>query len=316
MAAVFHQFGDLPWELRDQIWNLAVRPACPGVHVFKLYNHKEAEDLEKMRHMVLDKDDAHVAHQLIIPDSDESDISTYLIDGGLWTACKESRHVMERRFIPNQKPEYKQLRLEEDASATGYFIGHHGVPHYFTVLPHHDLFLFQVRDLAIIDWGQIDAQIPLGSSVRGYQGRLNIAVEYKPEWGLQLGKAFPDYEDLDIYQTFLRMAMDTTASYTIWLVDHNLRRKPEIPGSRREDPMAFSAGGQRLVEVEGLHQDQWGYVKEVEVEENKPYSYMRSNSDSMAFVELVNIAAMNYWDSFETSDSLPCPIGLLGWDSH
>lgn len=107
MATSFHQFGDLPWELRDQIWNLAVRPACPGIQIFKLYNREDTGALEKMRIMVLDEDyaDAHHDHQLIIPGSDESNISTYLIDGGLWTACKESRRVMERRFTPNRKPE-------------------------------------------------------------------------------------------------------------------------------------------------------------------------------------------------------------------
>ncbi|RMJ17079.1 hypothetical protein BHE90_004625 [Fusarium euwallaceae] len=310
MAATFHQFGDLPFELRDQIWNLAVRPACPGTHVFKLSNREEAGALDKMRQMVLDEDHAYADHQLIIPDSNESNISTYLIDGGLWTACKESRRVMERRFSPVQKPEHRKLRLEEDASATGYFVGHHGVPHYFTVLPHRDLFLFQVQDPTILNWNHIGFEIPLGSSVRGYQGRLNIAIEYKSEWGLQVGKVYPHHEDLDLVYAFIRMAIDTTTSYNIWLVDHNLRRKCDISASERDEPVSFSARGQRLVEVQLHHQDQWEYVKKVEVEEGDS-----GNSDSMEFVRAVDMAAINHWQCYESFNYPPCPIGLLGWDS-
>jgi hypothetical protein len=34
----FHQFSDLPKELRDEIWDTAIRDDGPGVHFFSVYD--------------------------------------------------------------------------------------------------------------------------------------------------------------------------------------------------------------------------------------------------------------------------------------
>ncbi|KAK3364205.1 hypothetical protein B0T25DRAFT_529562 [Lasiosphaeria hispida] len=49
MPDTFHSFPLLPRELREMIWELAVRPAVPGAHIFstycQLFNYTEPEGI-------------------------------------------------------------------------------------------------------------------------------------------------------------------------------------------------------------------------------------------------------------------------------
>ncbi|KAK3354894.1 hypothetical protein B0H65DRAFT_450038 [Neurospora tetraspora] len=103
----FHPFPKLPWELRHDIWDLVVRPLDrPGAHIFCI-EERELDDSEAK--------ECDVVCGPIPSESGESNLhirvpaatmssgpagnpSMYMIDGGLWTACKESRAVMEKVF--------------------------------------------------------------------------------------------------------------------------------------------------------------------------------------------------------------------------
>lgn len=103
----FYPFSKLPWELRHDIWDLVVRPLDrPGVHIFCV-EERELDDSEAT--------ECDVVCPPILLESGESNLhirvpaatmssgpagnpSTYMLDGGLWAACKESRAVMEKAF--------------------------------------------------------------------------------------------------------------------------------------------------------------------------------------------------------------------------
>lgn len=109
MATEFHLFPFLPWELRDQIWKLAIRPDLPGAHIFRVSDadaHETSDDNDSYRcaksllaaPQCLPKSvDFTPAAQAAAPISwTLNNPSTYLIDSGLWTACKESRLATEQ----------------------------------------------------------------------------------------------------------------------------------------------------------------------------------------------------------------------------
>ncbi|SPJ85375.1 uncharacterized protein FTOL_11156 [Fusarium torulosum] len=169
--STFHQFSDLPRELRDTIWSFAIRDDNPGVHIFGDFDNKKR----------------HYFNSLDENRSDEN-VSTYLIDGGLWTACKESRLIMERHFRQSEWP--KELQCDKyygsltkghfNMPATGYFQG--GELHCLKVFPHKDLFVLQLDDIARYGWCPGDLKSPLGKNLRGYKGVRHLAIEYRPEW--------------------------------------------------------------------------------------------------------------------------------------
>ncbi|KAK3496772.1 uncharacterized protein B0T23DRAFT_372643 [Neurospora hispaniola] len=103
----FHPFPKLPWELRYDIWDLVIRPLDrPGVHIFCIEERKLEDSEPKECDVIcgpipLESGDSNL--HISVPAATMSsgpagNVSTYMIDGGLWTACKESRAVMERVF--------------------------------------------------------------------------------------------------------------------------------------------------------------------------------------------------------------------------
>ena len=111
----FHPFPKLPWELRHNIWELAVRPLDrPGAHIFCIEERK-VEGFEEWKVEGFEAKEGDVVYGPItlepgkfnlhitvpattISSGPAGNPSTYMIDGGLWTACKESRAVMEKVF--------------------------------------------------------------------------------------------------------------------------------------------------------------------------------------------------------------------------
>ncbi|RSL88990.1 hypothetical protein CEP52_015026 [Fusarium oligoseptatum] len=236
MDNTFHYFTELPSELRDQIWNLAIRPARPGVQIFKLYSPETKRSVGNVMDVVFNYYSIYNNYRIAIPDCDDKNQSTYLIDGALWNTCKESRRVMEQKFKSTrgsrEMVSHMREQREQDAPIIGYFKNYAGDTCYFTL-----------QDPAMIDWERLDMEIPLGSSTWGFQGRRNIALEYKTEWGLQLGKGIDELFNVTIIRKIVRMAIDSEGFFAIWLVDYNLRRKRSVAAStpNGEKPQTFYA---------------------------------------------------------------------------
>ncbi|KAM6530213.1 hypothetical protein FALCPG4_008338 [Fusarium falciforme] len=199
MATTFDRFSDLPRELRDEIRRFAIRTTRPGVHIFRLYNdfkddHAGARDSLSSARFFTGQCLAEPSWDRYFhstnTDCGDRNVSTYLIDGGLWTACKESRLLMEKRF---RNSEWGYLRKQQGTGrpleriwklwflpATGYFTSLGSASHYFTVIPCRDLFVLRPDLLGNTDGDWVDLKLPEGLTERV----RHIAIEYNPEWGI------------------------------------------------------------------------------------------------------------------------------------
>ncbi|KAI8665161.1 hypothetical protein LRP88_12805 [Fusarium phalaenopsidis] len=295
MLGTFHLFPQLPWELRELIWGFAVRPRKPGVHIFGTdYGTNKADEditlcvdyarpfLASGRGIQLTSPTPRplpptgAMHE---PSWTKNNPSSYLIDGGLWTACKESRVVMEQEyefkrwcaFTNGRKKDYSfNIRLydfpgdslpdEKRMSAIGYFLDN-GSPHYFTVLPEMDMFFLPAdgRELNLMKWYSLQYAHGLWSPNVGPAGPKHVAIEFNPEWCARIETDERDEEGLaKILDEFATASILSSQIGTIWIVDYSLKRRggnfEMRPRERRRK--IFEGAGRRFVEVAaGWHQD-------------------------------------------------------------
>ncbi|KAF4464125.1 hypothetical protein FALBO_9038 [Fusarium albosuccineum] len=329
MNDIFHHFGDLPKELRDEIWNLAVRPDRPGAHIFKLYDKRNETVHEKKR---VNSSYCNLAtYRLAAPSCKKhaevgkicesgnttqsrrgNNMSTYIIDGGLWTACKESRETMKRRFKPQQQNQ-TQTGFEPLAEryedfpfvpATSFFPGGDGGNDwFFTVVPHRDLFVLQHPDLSL-EWERLGACLPFRTTINGYRGMDNLAFEYNPEWGVETEDGD---EAFDILLRVVNAALDLYPSIKIWFLDHNLRRERGAPTEdQSEEGAIFYASDRRFREVNHATKG-WRYI------DQRP-----ERTTSLGFIYKLEDLIQDEWDWWEYHEGSfvqTCEVGLLGWES-
>ncbi|KAH7023856.1 hypothetical protein EDB80DRAFT_871259 [Ilyonectria destructans] len=282
MFGTFHRFSELPLELREEIWKLTIRPDRPGVHAFSIYSSKEDEDaIDEMNDARLpaaySPDLRLAAPQLALrsvdnPSSKRNDTtaswtvnnpSTYLIDGGLWTACKESRFIMERHFCTKKwdairKHSFQSFRdaqRQESVPAMGCFHEKDASDHYFTVFPNKDLFYLQPYNLNTLDWGRISHDISIASMWNGFGGLKHVALEFNPNWALELEKDRPFFIELEFMTNLTDAAIDGTAwggLDTLWFIDFGMKRKAHVPTkaeTERPPRKVFYQNKCRFVEV-------------------------------------------------------------------
>ncbi|KAF5006730.1 hypothetical protein FDECE_6907 [Fusarium decemcellulare] len=330
MAVTFHRFGYLPKELRDHIWSLAIRPAYPGVHIYRLYDaNKENKDGTPLayyryrlaapsckRPAAVDEACESSDH---IPSWRDNNISTYLIDAGLWTACQESRWAMARNFKVAQwhksLGEYDPLHTgrpgELNMATLAYVPGaNHEGNLFLATLPHHDLFVLQHPSL-LVEWRTVRHDLLCGYLL-GCDGKLNLGFEYDSKWGVEIEKA-KGFSGI-IYNIVNAVYFLTFSVGKIWLVDYNLRRKHDAPAE--EEGMTFYASDRRLTEVEcdweATSLKDWEYVQEV------PGG--SKDASSIYFIMELKTAIYRRWYSWRNNaaqfdNELTCEVGLLGWDN-
>ncbi|KAJ4266130.1 hypothetical protein NW762_004110 [Fusarium torreyae] len=113
----FHIFSELPPELRLMVWEAALRPSDAtrgALHHFYIWNHKnhslptpeKPPGLAILNYSHIDNIPAECQitavpfcqHAHRTPLGREGTCSAYFWDCGMWAACQESRHVIDRRF--------------------------------------------------------------------------------------------------------------------------------------------------------------------------------------------------------------------------
>lgn len=168
--SIFHLFPRLPGELRNLIWDNAVRNTnLPGVHFFS-----EGKPLLPHQHFLgyhlnreaycanLGMSQTPLSVSNRPPSWIEGNKSSYLIDAGMWTACKESRAVMKRRY--------------EKASSKVGFVDRGSEIQCLAILPRIDLAFF--TSLSFLSF-LASARIPSS----GIHCSTNFATKYDPAWG-------------------------------------------------------------------------------------------------------------------------------------
>ncbi|KAK3934570.1 hypothetical protein QBC46DRAFT_324884 [Diplogelasinospora grovesii] len=284
MPDTFHFFPLLPLELREAIWTFAVRPPRPGAHIFRVYSEEEAETMD--RQYETDSEgrirpfpavaapqclprDAHftLSARASAPVSWTShNSSAYLIDSGLWTACKESRLVIERVF---RCEEWLALRKERNKSSglRMYLecgIGTEDLPehedyekaakklfgcpfhmpatylardgssaHYLTIFPGTDLIVLQLEphDMGNISWDSLNdnGAIPALRAAISWRielGTVQYALELDPSWNKK-AQCYSN-SDNDLLCDIVRAARSEEFS-KLWLINYQIKRKHYVP---------------------------------------------------------------------------------------
>ncbi|GJC93237.1 Methyltransferase domain-containing protein [Colletotrichum higginsianum IMI 349063] len=199
----------------------------------------------------------HQLHVLSAPLSDDDALpaswnhnkSTYTIDCALWTACKESRAAMHRRYNIHhwtnlcdhaRRPlldDSSHLRIRhqdyEDLPAT-FPVRDKDNWQYITVLPRRDLIIVQVLDVA--DFTSLEHHDLFSSMHHGFVSFADIAVEFDPSWSCEElhqynhewinGSLRSNWDDYDrarwatYYQ--LLLAMKEMRNTRLWMMDRRL----------------------------------------------------------------------------------------------
>ncbi|EXL90166.1 hypothetical protein FOIG_16567 [Fusarium odoratissimum NRRL 54006] len=118
MLDSFHCFRNLPVELQIEIWSSAARPAKAGVQIFSLSSGHRSQPHEDGAPEVPWADSYYLTapkwafgpqssrfngFDEITASWTKNNFSTYLIDSGLWSACRQSHRVM-RDILGPTKP--------------------------------------------------------------------------------------------------------------------------------------------------------------------------------------------------------------------
>ncbi|VUC24644.1 unnamed protein product [Clonostachys rosea] len=123
--ASFHLFPDLPYEIRLQIWQQAIRPStkrCSGIQHFSILcgnvqssnTTSKPEVIPSSRGTPTPRDKQTI--YAAIPRVDaaaQANRSAYMWDAGLWTACWESRQIILRHWEMKKWSEKRQSFLSE-----------------------------------------------------------------------------------------------------------------------------------------------------------------------------------------------------------
>ncbi|KAF3803933.1 hypothetical protein GCG54_00008436 [Colletotrichum gloeosporioides] len=261
----FTPFSDLCPELRAMIWDFATRPhGIRGVQHFSIF-HRNSVPTNFEGHIApmieINQIEVVVAPSTIdsTTGSSYNNNSTYTIDSGLWTACRESRAAMFRRYRPDewtdfyefQKKKYSPDR-EPDRSVVHLSSTYHDMPatfemnhgeksQFFTVLPATDLIFIHLTSLRQRIW-DLSKQLPFASWRLGFGGMCHIALEFDPSWSIaELEQYQQEWEggqpELSVerwkeYDMLVQTSRNVPARgnlKTLWLVDRRLRREHLAP---------------------------------------------------------------------------------------
>jgi hypothetical protein len=250
-SRTFHLFPLLPKELRDAIWDFAIRPEGPSAHFFTVFeSSNDAEwsllSQHAMRHPLAERCCLAAPHARSDTSDDNQEKqfswvrgnrSAYLIDSGLWTACTESRDAMERRFklaecdiksaaMPLERPAKNLLNLP--------------VTELFQVTPNGewrrcltradtDLFLLRPFNSDTVEWECVRTPMPIFDRADHFYAS-HIALDYDPEW-LTDGNYLDYWSDWVSPKSIgcaIRAATDQLHwAKKLWFVDYRIRRRPD-----------------------------------------------------------------------------------------
>ncbi|KAK6215073.1 hypothetical protein QIS74_08092 [Colletotrichum tabaci] len=263
----FHGFPLLPGEVRNQIWDLAVRPAhFRGVHYFSILELELQEASETFASQLIWGDAYNSLGATWLTDDGLSSLgrapsnpSTYAIDWGLWTACKESRSFMCHRygvakwadFLRRQQEkeerdqQQKELRREkpgsEEIPAT-FALKNEDFFHSLALFPRYDLIALQLNGNYWL-FGMALRRLALRPRILDLTDIYHIAIEFDPSWSVNELEQYQrevegeiegeeDRLDPKLYDTYDNLVdirrRGILKKTTLWFIDNSLRCKAAV----------------------------------------------------------------------------------------
>lgn len=260
----FHPFTSLPYELRFNIWELAVRPThnTGGLHQFVVLDSEDmkgpTQDLTILGRESRFDPGAYIAAVARLSGAyDNGNRSAYLWDAGLWTACKESREVIT-----------KYSKQKDWSGTPSVMVAVQDGQHWHVMVhPCRDLFCFTPKSWSSeIQWSHIFDYLPFSSRWRGSDNIDNIAVEFDPSWNIDLPEQIYELLDESTARGCVARAVNARAKEhvecTIWLIDRGANRSPNK--ARKFPPHIFYDCDRKYIETEQneiLHDTEEEYTK-------------------------------------------------------
>ena len=268
-SRTFHPFARLPKELSDLIWAFSIRPERPNAHFFTIFNSGSDTEWSAMAQYAMSIEFLPRC-SLAAPLRNNSDPqkpswtdgnrSAYLIDSGLWMACKESREAAEKQYqISQWRMKLKRpviVRHEERkdlpiAPATGSFIAN-GEWWHCTTRPKSDLFCLQPSDADTIEWEDLWFSVPIFDPCEGFYVR-HIALDYDPEWLDEYEYRYMSWGSKGTLGCAIRAATNQFEfAENLWFIDFRIRRRPHdctVAEDTTEFRHQFDGNGCRFTEV-------------------------------------------------------------------
>ncbi|KAM0346242.1 hypothetical protein ACHAPU_005669 [Fusarium lateritium] len=312
MATTFHDFGILPKELRDMIWESTLRPTAPGVHLFKIHN-RSARTLLEETIAVTPASSTYGARssQPIMtactpyPSGsihgfpgdtctwwEDGNTSTYHIDRGLWDACEESRSFIGRRTGP---------------VVTIQFVASTEENRHYVVRPSQDIFIYRFKDNPF--GYPFITYMPLQFPHNPQLDPRHIGLEFHINWVFQNRPTPRDPRGCAALQ---QLAAAGANGASLWVIDYGLIR--QYSPRRQQDPAEngiakFHASKRYLVEVKfGTEAGSWGDW--VDTHDSG------SGSSCPASIEAVRLLDYYRKDYKNIGVMVWKKIGLLGWEQN
>ncbi|KAH7237129.1 uncharacterized protein BKA55DRAFT_679375 [Fusarium redolens] len=308
--ASFRRFPDLPKELREMIFDL-----------------QKPEPNEESQTSIANPSAGHPPkHELASPltskyfpapdgSTGNSNVSTYMADIGLWTACKESRFIMEKDIRASRqgleheaKQPYRRMRNVEDLPAMGCFFG--SSSQRFMVRPLRDLFALQPANIDNIDWPTVARDILKQLSPTGFGWHIDIGIEWDREWGIR--------REEEQWGDDLNVICDAFHHIDahLWIIDHNLNMRGNIDKNSREYRReAFYTCDRKLIEVDWGHKplERWRHIKPPGDEKHGCSIGLAKTLDSIADDEHGQFISYGQYGQ-EPDRRFASDVKLLGWD--
>lgn len=311
MSETFHPFPLLPAELRLSIWQLTIRDtSSAGVNYCEL-SLEGADTIERG----LPSSAPPGSVDTLLPATCKTldvpcrakcikkmcrrcfygNASSYLIDSGLWNACKESREVMLEKFGRHRQRvplAGKDLWL---AAKTFIFRVENDVWRHATVFPGTDLFIVPILHLykARRGSGFVNGWFHSRPSLDDLR---HLAVRFDPYWEYQ------EYASVRACLSYLAFGFNTPI--TVYLIDYRLQRRerPFKYPPQDEEPRVFHASNGKFIEV--LDLDEW----DDGVRNSDTTKLLAGFGGRLPLKHAFFLLLQREWEPRDT-------VGLLAWES-
>ncbi|KAK7570265.1 hypothetical protein V3481_019451 [Fusarium oxysporum f. sp. vasinfectum] len=224
--------------------------------------------------------------------------STYLLDSGLWSACRLSRKIIGDKldeakfFVVRTRTNHHDLSDTELDTSRACASQHRNI----VVSLSQDLFILQLDDSDVFILYFNDRGIP--HETAGGSPRLqHVGWQYNPAWATSVRESSwtPSLDSLCCYIVY---GAKSGGLETFWLINYRIKRKHWVPLKEElsePEPQIFEADGFRLTEVPANENGPWDEV----VDDCDPHTLV----DFIAFVNQLQ-ELINY-----TLRSIPIQVG-------
>lgn len=263
---------------------MGLRPDVPGVHFFKMNDTHDMPAFSaegtvvqnvrlyqhiRMFYLVIPVCSTSISmnHSTIRKRNQawwkDGNPSTYEVDSELWTACKESRYVMEQAFghfvSPSlrQNPNHPPETVKDDT-----MISFHAVTNketrFYSLRPRQDLVVFQIERIPVF----YPFNYYRGIDFCGHRKLAphHVGLEFDPAWA----EAIQEYHKDPILSNggvvVTRLAGAAQRCENLWVIDYNHTRRFDASRQRdliERELVTFQAGNHCFVEVKYDKEDKY-----------------------------------------------------------